>query len=279
MKLVEHGEVSLATQAFGTPGDPALLMIMGATASMLGWPDALCGALSGQGLFVIRFDHRDTGESTTLAPGQVSYAVEDMAADAMAILDGYGITEAHVLGMSLGGYIGQMIALGQPERVRSLTLIAAEPLGWDGAPLPHISPAFLAHFEGLQTLDWSNLAAVTDFLVTSERLSAGSAYPFKESAVQARVSQVLERTQSPASMFNHAMISVRQDWTGRFRAISVPVLVIHGEDDPILPVENGRALAEGIEGAEFVGLPGVGHELPDAVIQGIVQKIAGFLPG
>jgi len=279
VKLVQHGDVSLATQTFGRQGDPALLMIMGATASMLGWPNDLCEALAQHGLFVIRFDHRDTGESTTIPPGRVGYAVEDLAADAMAILDDYGITEAHLLGMSLGGYIGQMIALDHPERIISLTLIASEPLGWDGEPLPNITPAFLEHFADLQGLDWSDRDAVTDFLMTSERLSAGSGYPFDEEAVRARVSQVLDRTQSPASMFNHAMITVRQDWTGRFREISVPVLVFHGEEDPILPVANGRALSEGRGGAHYIELAGVGHELPDALTEDIAQSIAEFLRG
>lgn len=277
MKIVTHSDVSLAAQTFGAPEDPALLLIMGATASMLGWPDAFCVKLAEHGLFVIRFDHRDTGQSTTVPPGKASYVVEDLAADAIAVLDGYGIERAHVLGMSLGGLIGQMIALDHPHRVRTLTLFASEPLGWDGEPLPHISPVFLEHFAGIQTLDWSDSAAISDFLATSERLSAGVAHQYNDGAVRARVSQVLARTESPASMFNHAMMTVRQDWTSRFREISVPVLVIHGEEDPILPVENGLAIAAGIDGAVFAGLAGVGHEIPIAVIEDLSDRIAAFI--
>lgn len=277
MKIVTDGGISLATQTFGNPGDPALLMIMGATASMLGWPDAFCTTLADHGLFVIRFDHRDTGQSTTVPPGQASYAVEDLAADAIAVLDAYGIDKAHLLGMSLGGLMGQMIALDHPDRVASLTLVASEPLGWDAAPLPHISPAFLRHFSDLETLDWSDTDAVTHFLMTTERLCTGSAYPFDEEAARRRVLQVLHRSQNPASMFNHAMITLRQDWTGRFRKVTVPVLVLHGEEDPILPVENGVSLAEGIDGAAFVRLPAVGHEIPAALIPDIADRIATFI--
>ena len=230
MEFVTHGEVTLATQTFGSPHDPALIMIMGATASMLGWPDAFCTALATRGLFVIRFDHRDTGQSTTVPAGQATYAVEDLAADAVAILDAYKVERAHVLGMSLGGFIGQIVALDHPDRVRSLTLLASEPLGWDGDPLPHIAPEFLEHFARLEELDWSNMDAVTDFLVTSERLGAGSAQAFDEVAMRARIAQQLARTESPASMFNHATINLRQDWTGRFRDISAPVLVVHGAE-------------------------------------------------
>lgn len=277
MKVVTKSGISIATQAFGAPEHPALLLIMGATASMLSWPDAFCAKLAEHGLFVIRFDHRDTGQSTTNPPGQASYAVEDLAADALSVLDGYGIDRANIMGMSLGGFIGQMIALDHPNRVHSLILFASEPLGWDGEPLPHIASVFLEHFAGLQTLDWSDREAVSDFLATSERLSAGTAHPYYEDEVRARVSRVLTRTKSPASMFNHAMITLRQDWPGRFREISIPVLVLHGEEDPILPIENGLALAKGIDGAMFAGFPGVGHEIPMASIDDISEKIAAFL--
>lgn len=274
MRLVEHKGITLATQTFGRAGDPAMLLVMGATASMLGWPDEFCTALAERGLFVIRFDHRDTGQSTTVPPGEASYTVEDMAGDVIAILDACGLDRAHLTGMSLGGYIAQMVAAEQPGRVASLTLIASEPLGWDGAPLPHISQAFLAHFAALAALDWSDRSAVTEFLVESERLCAGTAVPFDSDRERARVGRVLARSDSPASMFNHGALTTRADWTGRFRAITCPVLVIHGDQDPILPPENGRAIAAGIAGASLVTLPGIGHELPLPVIPGIAARIA-----
>ena len=274
MRSVEHRGVTLATEAFGSPADPPLLLVMGATASMLGWPDELCTELAGRGLYVIRFDHRDTGESTTVPPGEAAYTVEDMAGDVIAILDAFGLDTAHLAGMSLGGYIAQMVALEHPGRVASLTLIASEPLGWDGAPLPQISSAFLDHFGALAALDWSDRGAVTEFLVESERLCAGSAVPFDEDRERARVGRVLARTESPASMFNHGTLTTREDWTGRFREIACPVLVIHGAEDPILPVENGRALAAGIVGAALLVLPGIGHELPLPEIPGIADRIA-----
>ncbi|WP_253329319.1 alpha/beta fold hydrolase [Limimaricola litoreus] len=254
-----------------------MVLIMGATASMLSWPDAFCHALAEQGLYVIRFDHRDTGQSTTVPPGAARYAVEDLAEDVIGILDGYQLERAHVLGMSLGGYLAQMLALEHPDRVRSLSLVGSEPLGWEGPPLPHISQAFLQHFADLEHLNWVDREAVTDFLLTSDRLSAGSGEPFDETAMRARIAQILERTDSPASMFNHATLDVRRDWTGRFRDISVPVLVLHGEEDPILPVANGQAIVDGIEGAELVVLPGVGHELPPVQHRRMAKIISDHL--
>lgn len=273
MRRVDNGGTWLMTQSIGSPQDPAMLLVMGATESMLGWPDAFCAALAARGLFVIRFDHRDTGRSTTVPPGAADYAAEDMAGDAWAILDAYGLGRAHLTGMSLGGYLAQMMAVTRPDRVASLTLIASEPLGWDGAPLPHISDAFLAHFGTLATLDWSDEAAVAAFLLTSGRLCAGSGDGFDEAAEQARIARVLSRTDSIASMFNHAAATTRQDWTGRFRAIACPTLVVHGAEDPILPVANGTALAAGIPGAVLQVLAGVGHAIPAALVPAIAHRI------
>lgn len=276
MRSVTANGVTLATQSFGRPGDPAVVLAMGATASMLGWPDPLCEALAARGRFVLRYDHRDTGASTTVPPGAAAYDVEDMAADLLGVLDAYGLPRAHLVGMSLGGYIAQMLALDQPGRVASLTLIGAEPLGWDGPPLPHIAPAFLDHFAGFAELDWSDPAAVEEFLLGIDRLCAGSGAPFDAPAVRARIRATLARTSSPASMFNHGARTTRRDWTGRFRAIACPTLVIHGAEDPILPLPNGEALAAGIPGARLVTLPGTGHELPDRALPMIVEAVSAL---
>lgn len=274
MRMIEHRNIRLATEAFGDPDQPAMLLVMGATASMLGWPEEFCTALAERGFHVIRFDHRDTGQSTTVPWGEAAYAVEDLVEDVVAILDAYGIDTAHLTGMSLGGYIAQILAVTCPERVHSLTLIASEPLGWDGEELPHISKAFLDHFGNIGTLDWSDPSAVSDFLVTSGRLCVGSGTPFDESSERSRVERVMSRTDSLPSMFNHGAVETRADWTGRFREIGRPVLVVHGDEDPILPVENGHALAKGISGASLLVLERTGHEIPLSRIPEIVERIS-----
>ncbi|MDD9732037.1 alpha/beta hydrolase [Mameliella sp. AT18] len=274
VKLAESAGITLATQSFGRPSDPAILLVMGATTSMLGWPDEFCADLAKREFFVIRFDHRDTGESTTVPPGQAAYSVEDMAGDVIAVMDAYSLVRAHLAGMSLGGMISQMVALLDPERLASLTLLASEPLGWDGPPLPHLEPAFLEHFASLGALDWSDRDAVIRFLLRSEELCAGSAHALDVQRHRSRIEAVLARTTSPASMFNHGAVTAREDWIGRFREIACPVLVLHGQDDPILPIENGKALAAGITGAELIVIPGLGHELPLPVLPLIANRMA-----
>lgn len=281
MSLVESGTralgshgVRLATEHFGSEGRAAILLVMGATASMLGWPERLIEELAERGFFVVRYDHRDTGLSTTYPAGAPDYVVEDMVDDLAAVLDGYALGRAHIVGMSLGGLICQAFALMQPDRVQSLTLIASEPLGWDGDPLPHIAPEFLEHFAELSDLDWSDKVSVREFLLEIERLCAGSGHPFDVEGAKSRVHAVLARSPHLASAFNHGMVQLRDDWSGRFRDIAHPTLIIHGEDDPILPPENGKALASGIRGARLLLLPGVGHELPSQVLVQIADAIA-----
>src|SRR3989344_1899447 len=270
------GYVEIAVESFGAPDAPLIVLAMGATYSMLGWPAPLCEALAARGFRVLRYDHRDTGLSTTVAPGAATYTVEDLAADLVGLIAAQGAGRAHVVGMSLGGYIGQVAALSAPERIASLTLIGAEPLGWDGPPLPHIAPVFLEHFETLADLDWSDREAAIAFLTGVARLCAGSAIPFDAAAARAEAAAVLTRTSSPLSAFNHATVATQGDWTAAFRRIAQPVLVLHGEEDPILPLANGQALAAGIPGADLRILPGVGHELPAVLIPTIADAIAGL---
>ena len=126
----------IVSQTFGDPGNPAMLLIMGAMASMLWWPEALCRKLAGEGRFVIRYDNRDTGRSTKYPPGEPPYTFDDMADDAMHVLDDHGIGKAHVVGMSMGGMVAQLVALKHPSRVISLTVISSSPVG----RIPRICP-------------------------------------------------------------------------------------------------------------------------------------------
>jgi len=276
-RQIKGKDVSLASEGFGRQGDPAVVLVMGATASMLGWPDEFCQELADTGRFVIRFDHRDTGQSTTLPPGQPAYSVEDLANDVIAVLDGWGVGTADVIGMSLGGYIAQVVALSNPNRLRSLTLFASEPLGWDGEPLPSIDPIFLDHFGQLAALDWQDRNAVTASMLETSRLCHVNMEKADESAVARTIERDLSRSGSIQSAFNHGMVALADDWQGKFRDIACRTLVLHGALDPILPPDNGRALAAGIPQAQYVEISGLGHAIPLSRLGEILAPVIAHL--
>ncbi len=270
---IETDTLQLAAQGFGDPRAPAIVLVMGATASRDWWPLALCEALANGGFQVVRYDHRDTGASTTVGPGAARYAAEDLATDLVALLDGLGLATAHLVGMSLGGLLAQMVALDHPARVRSLTLIGSEPLGWTGAVLPGMATAFLDHFAGFAGLDWSDRSAVVEFRLGISRLCAGALHPFDETATRMMLAAEYDRARSPESAFNHGSVGLSRDWSGRLETLTPPTLVIHGTEDPILPLPNGEALAGTIRGARLVVLEGAGHDLPAPLLPRIATEI------
>jgi len=272
-KTVHHGGIDLATEAFGNPGDPAILMIMGATASMLWWPGEFCEALAAAGRFVIRYDNRDTGRSTTHPPGEPAYAMDDMAADAVAILDGYGIARAHLVGMSLGGMIAQLVAIAHPERVATLTAISSGRFDEDDPNLPEMDPRLIEHFGTMPDLDWSDRAAVVAFQVERSRISAGASAAFDTARETRLAEREYDRAINPQSAMNHSMLGGGEAYRGRLGEIRAPLLVIHGRQDPILSFQHGRRLAEAVPGARMVALEG-GHELNPRAWPRIVREIA-----
>ena len=135
-RTIRADGIALATQSFGDPAHPAALLIMGGMASMLWWPRAFCERLASHGRYVIHYDQRDTGLSTRYLPGEAPYALDDLVDDAIHVLDGHAIQAAHLVGMSLGGMVGQIAALKHPSRVLSLTTISSSPVGTDRSSLP-----------------------------------------------------------------------------------------------------------------------------------------------
>lgn len=271
-RTIQSDGLEFQTQAFGDHADPAVLMIMGAIASMLWWPDALCAALAETGRYVIRYDNRDTGRSTTYAPGPPLYTVDDMAGDAMAILDGYGIGQAHLAGMSLGGIIAQLAALKFPQRVLSLTLIGTSAFDESDPDLPPIEPALLEHFSKIETLDWADRAAVTAFHVETFRICAGPNANFDAARARDLAEREYDRALNPSSALNHSMLAGGEAWAGRISEIACPALVIHGRHDPINSLAHGKKLAAALPTARLVELD-AGHELNERDWDLIVDEI------
>jgi pimeloyl-ACP methyl ester carboxylesterase len=168
--------IDICTESFGDPTHPSILLIMGATCSMVYWDDEFCGQLANTGRHVIRYDNRDVGRSTTYEPRTSNYTVTDMASDAVGVLDAYNINQAHIVGLSLGGMIAQVMAINYPERVQTLTLIGTCMYGFDNNQdnLPSIDERILAHHAKGTTLDWTNQEVIIDYLVEGASLLSGS---------------------------------------------------------------------------------------------------------
>ncbi|HEY9622927.1 MAG TPA: alpha/beta fold hydrolase [Crinalium sp.] len=260
-KQISHNGVQLFSESFGSPDDAPILLIMGAMSSGVWWSEAFCHQLAAVGRYVIRYDHRDTGQSTSYEPGQSSYSVEDLADDAFCLLDGYGLESAHMVGMSLGGYLAQLMALKQPQRVKSLTLIASERLAEADPTLPEIDPSVLNYHAKAGELDWTNRGAVIEYQVGAWRLLSGSAHTFDESLIHELAGADFDRTPDPTTAFNHALLGGGEQWLGRLGEIAAPTLIIHGTEDPVLPYAHALALKAEIPQAELLTLQGTGHEL------------------
>jgi len=271
---IDTNGVSLHCQAVGDRADPAVLLIMGAMSSAVWWPEELCRQLAGRGRYVIRYDHRDTGRSTSYAPGQARYTVEDLADDAVAVLDGYGLDRAHIVGMSLGGYLSQLIALKHPSRALTLTLIASERLALADPGLPTIDPSVIEYHARAAELDWSDRDAVVAHQVGAWRMNSGSAHAFDEPAIRALAEADFDRTPSLLTTFNHAALGDAVGWVDRLAEIDVPTLIVHGTEDPVLPYPHALALKAGLSTATLLTLEGSGHELHRADWPTILDAVA-----
>ena len=269
--VVAGGGARLCTQAFGAPGDPAVLLVMGQMASMLWWRDGFCERLAAAGRFVLRYDHRDTGRSTAYPPGAPGYTGDDMVADGVAVLDGHGVTRAHVVGMSMGGALAQLLALAYPERVATLTVISSTPVAGGPEGLPGPDAAYLRHAAGGAEVDWAD---PLDFLLSDCRALGGDR-PFDEAAMRAFLARDLARTTRPESLPNHTLIPEASPPAGELAA---PLLVIHGTADPLFPFAHGEALAATKCSERLVAIEGGGHELHEqdwpVIVDAIVEHTA-----
>jgi pimeloyl-ACP methyl ester carboxylesterase len=275
--FVAAGDAMLFTETIGDPQAPAVLLIMGAMASAVWWPRPFCAQLAGRGFFVIRYDHRDTGRSTSYGPGGATYSTETLADDALAVLDAYNLDGVHFVGMSLGGYLSQLVALKAPRRVRTLTLIASERLALTDPAMPKMDPRVPAYHARAAELDWTDRDAVIDYQVGAWRLLTGSAHAFDEAFIRGLAAEEWGRTPNPLTPFNHARLTDAKGWVNRLDEIDKRVLIIHGTEDPVLPFAHGLALNQTLRNSRLVTLPGSGHELHPLdwpiILDAIVQHV------
>jgi pimeloyl-ACP methyl ester carboxylesterase len=273
-RFVRANGVELSTEPFGNPTDPPVLLVMGIGASMLWWEEGFCRMLAERGRFVIRYDHRDTGRSVTYQPGRPGYTGTDLVADAAGVLDAYGIAAAHVVGVSAGGALAQLLALDHADRVRSLVLISTSPALPGARGLPPPTEEF-TRFVATAAVDWSDAGSVVEYLVGYSRVLAGGKRRFDEAAVRELVRRDVERARDVAAAQNHDILEEGRLPDGPLSAIAAPTLVIHGTADPMFPLAHGEALAREIPGARLLPLEGAGHgvDRPDwgTIVGAIVE--------
>ena len=280
--------IEIHYEEHGDPSHPPMLLIMGFGAQLTLWPDELVEALADHGFRVIRYDNRDIGLSHKFdgvkAPGilkmtllsklgltpKVPYTLADMADDGVGLLDALGIEKAHIVGASMGGMIAQHVAARHSDRCLSLTSIFST----TGNPkLPPAKP------EALKALITRPKSMEEDVLVEHGMMLArtiGSpGYPSEEQRLRERTRASIRRSFYPEGPTRHLSAIVSDgDRRAMLKDVNVPTLVMHGEDDPLVPVEGGRDTAAAIPGAKLVTIPGWGHDLPIELVNEVADAIA-----
>jgi pimeloyl-ACP methyl ester carboxylesterase len=283
------GDVELAYEDLGDPQAPPVLLIMGVGAQLPMWPDGFCAQLVARGYRVIRFDHRDIGLSTKLhgrrAKGSVyarvvryalgrrspvPYTLVDMAADAKGLLDHLGIDRAHVVGASMGGMIAQVLAGRYPERVRSLGILMSSS-GKPFSALPRWRVIRLAFGGPAKDAPWEERLASE---VRSISVINGPNFLPPVDQLRTRVESLRARSDYPQGMLRQFDAILGTGSLVRYtKTITAPTVVIHGSDDPMVRPRNGRTLARVIDGARYVVVDGMGHDLPAPVWRPVVEAL------
>jgi pimeloyl-ACP methyl ester carboxylesterase len=277
------GELELSYETFGDTAAPPLLLIMGLASQMLLWDDAFCEQLAAEGFRVIRFDNRDVGHSTALRGSKIpsrwhlltrsakgaAYSLDDMAADAVGLLDALGIDSAHLVGASMGGMIAQLIAVQHGERVRSLVSIMSSTGDRSvGRPRPRVGLWLMRKAKR------DREGYIADHL-TTYRLIGSRVFDFEEDHKRERAGRLFDRGIYPAGSARQlAAVVTAPDRTPVLSTVTAPTTVIHGDADPLVDVSGGRATADAIPGAKLVILEGMGHDLPRELWPQIIAAIA-----
>jgi pimeloyl-ACP methyl ester carboxylesterase len=281
---VGPSSIEIAYERRGNPTDPVVLLIMGGAAQLVHWPEGFLAALLGRGLQVIRFDNRDAGRSTHFhdAPrpdlpaalagdfSSASYTLSHMAADTVGLLDALELDAAHIVGVSLGGAIGQTIAIEHPARILSLTSMMA---GTGDMTVGQPHPETLKEVFGGPPA--TTRQAAIDRAVRAFKIIGSPAYPSDPAQIAERAGLAWDRGHDEIGIARQAVAFVASgDRTSRLQKLDVPALVIHGLADTLCDVSGGRATAAAIPGAELVLIDGLGHSLPAGLWERFADHIA-----
>ncbi len=284
-KLNANG-IELAYEIAGGNSGEKVILVQGLGYPLNAWPESFVKGLVAQGYQVIRFDNRDVGQSSYMdalgapsvtavigelmqgKPVEVPYSLADMAQDVLGLMDTLNIGAAHVIGMSMGGMIAQEAVLAAPDRFLSLTCIMSST---NNPALPGPSEAVSMHLATPpKSAEPEDLLA---YQIKTKKLIGSPAYPMTDAEVQAFVLSLAMRGIHPQGIVRQTLaVLTAGDRRARLAEINLPTLVLHGEDDPLVPVECGLEIANSVTGAELTLFPGMGHEIPTALVDDMIQK-------
>jgi pimeloyl-ACP methyl ester carboxylesterase len=290
MSMTAANGINIAYDEFGDPKSPAILLIMGLATQMVAWPQAFCLGLARRGFRVVRFDNRDVGLSTKFdqvapvdllaafsrsiagRPVEAPYSLDDMAVDTVGLMDALGIGSAHLAGASMGGMIAQIIAAKYADRTRSLTSIMSS----SGDPrLPPGKPEAIAALLAPRQPANDREGVIQDGM-RIYRVIGSPGFPTPDAELRAKIEEATDRSYYPPGIGRHLLaVLASGSRVQLLKQIRVPTLVIHGADDPLVPVEAGKDTARHIPGAALQIIPGMGHDLPSALIPTLVEAIVG----
>jgi pimeloyl-ACP methyl ester carboxylesterase len=276
MATANANGIQIEYDTFGKSSHPALLLIIGLGSQLIHWQDEFCQKIAHNGFYVIRYDNRDSGLSTkfeglsseeimekikALFSGQkvsVPYTIDDMSSDAVGLLDEMNIEKAHICGMSMGGYIAQTFAINNPSRTISLTSIYSHSGNRsEFLPSQEILEAMIKPIP-------KDRDGAIEYMVDFMRLIYGSGLPFDEDFHKRIAAQAFDRSFCPEGTGRQYLaIMVQKDRTNELGKLRIPSLVVHGDEDPLIPLAGGKATSEAIPGAEFMVVKGMGHVIPN----------------
>ena len=289
MAQLQANGLTIEYDTFGDPSGDPVLLIMGLGTQMIAWSPDFCNALVERGHYVIRFDNRDIGLSTKFegakAPGRLRYVIhhflhvslhapytlEDMADDAAGVLDALGIGSAHVVGASMGGMIAQLLTINHPARVKSLVSLMSSS---GDSRLPRARPDVVEHIFNKRP-NTGDANEMLEHLLKSAQLLGSPAYARSPDEWRELITMSVQRSFYPMG-FVRQMAAIVNDGSRvqRLTAIERPTLVIHGSEDPLIPVEHGIDTAKHIKGAKLEIIEGMGHDIPPQLVDQLTALIA-----
>ena len=292
MPQVRANGIDIEYESFGRDGDPLILLIMGFAAQLILWPEALCLGLAAKGFRVVRFDNRDVGKSTHFAGlaapdsralfaeimagrrPDVPYSLDDMADDAVGLMDALRVERAHIVGASMGGMIAQLVAINHPDRTKSLTSIMSTTGRRD---LP------AGNRETLSVLFQPPKSSSRDDLIDASMLVqkalSSPGFPASEAEMRLTAERRTDRAPfDPGGLARQsAALIAAPPRNALLRELRCPTLVLHGADDPVIPAAAAKDTAESIPGAELVIVPGMGHDFAAALVPVYLKHIGDFV--